>query len=120
MIITSQNSSRLRTGWLWIALVLMLIAGAPLGFEQPSFGQEPSTKINQVPSNAPTAARPAPAAEAPANGGIPTTFVEMVRALHYWVIPFALCTLVAVWFTVTLTLLVALPPPALAIVTVKR
>jgi biopolymer transport protein ExbB len=30
---------------------------------------------------------------------LPSTIVEMVVSLHYWVIPFALATLVALWFT---------------------
>jgi biopolymer transport protein ExbB len=31
--------------------------------------------------------------------GLPTSIVEMAAALEYWVIPFALATFIAVWFT---------------------
>ncbi len=32
--------------------------------------------------------------------GLPTNLVEMITALNYWVVPFALATLIALWFTV--------------------
>ncbi len=38
-------------------------------------------------------------AAAPAVPSLPTGIIELVRALRWWIVPFALATLVAVWFT---------------------
>lgn len=46
---------------------------------------------------APAAAGEPPPAAKPAN--LPTGIVELVRALQWWIVPFAVATLVSVWFT---------------------
>lgn len=42
----------------------------------------------------------APAAATPASGTtLPTGIIELVRALRWWIVPFAIATLVSIWFT---------------------
>lgn len=75
-------------GWI---VVLALLASRPASAQQ-----EPPPSA--APGNAPSIEDdlPTPAAN-PA--GLPTNLVDITRALGYWVLPFVLATLIALWFS---------------------
>ncbi len=73
-----------------ISLTLLLacvMVSASISFAQP----EGTVIADPVPASAP--------AGAPRRSALPTNLVEIAQALDYWIIPFALATLVAVWFS---------------------
>lgn len=68
--------------------------GAPAGGAPvPIF--EPSTPVFPQTSELVEAAAENP----PAKGGLPTNIIEIFLSLNYWIIPFGLATLIAIWFT---------------------
>lgn len=74
--------SRLALGWGCLVLGAALLAPGEVWSQQ-------------APSAPPVPA----AAAAPTVPSLPTGIIELVRALRWWIVPFALATLVAVWFT---------------------
>jgi biopolymer transport protein ExbB len=40
-----------------------------------------------------------PAAPAEGKGGLPTNIIEIFLSLNYWILPFGIATLIAIWFT---------------------
>lgn len=71
-----------------------------------NLGQSTTTPSEQVPvTPVPPGTTIAPASERPASGALnaqtaATRILEMVQSLSYFAIPFALATLIAIWFTV--------------------
>ncbi len=76
-------------------LVLTVASGSPL-HAQPE--PQPATAETAPNTNTPPAADSgAPAANG--TGALPTNLVDIARALGYWLIPFVLATLIALWFS---------------------
>lgn len=98
---TARTSIIARMRFVGVALIFVLAASGP-----PALAQQPSGAPADFPS--PQAAPPETgstgnaAAEGPANRsapGLPTDLVGIATALDYWLIPFVLATLIALWFS---------------------
>lgn len=83
-----------------IALAVVVgIGGGSLVWGQTGSGS-PAAAPTVAPSPSPESNGPAAASPNPAKKtGLPTNLVEIVRALQYWIVPFGLATLIALWFT---------------------
>ncbi len=82
-------------------LVLSLAWGSRLHAQtepQPEQQPEPAAVETAPDVNAPPASGGAPPA-APGSGALPTNLIEIAKALGYWLIPFVLATLIALWFS---------------------
>jgi biopolymer transport protein ExbB len=83
----SLHARMRRTSTVW--LVCLIAAGwAAVAVAQPP-EPPPAEPVAE-------ASRPAGAAS---DTGLPTNLVEIAKALDYWIIPFALATLIALWFS---------------------
>ncbi len=68
-------------------IVVVVVIGISLGAGNLGFAQAPELD-------------PAAAPVVPEAAGMPTNLIEILRALHYWAIPFVIATLLLVWFSV--------------------
>ena len=76
--------------WLATALTGLIAAGAA----SPVWAQPAGAAASPPASSTPGAAAPEAAPRA-----MPTSIVELVRSLQWWIVPFAIATLIALWFT---------------------
>jgi biopolymer transport protein ExbB len=98
---TARNSIIARMRFVGIALLFVLAA-----ISRPAQAQQPSSTPADFPPVEATAVDEPLAGEAVAAGpsarsapGLPTDLVGIARALDYWLIPFVLATLIALWFS---------------------
>lgn len=76
----------------WLALVVLC-----LGLTSPLPAQPPVTVDPQPPV---PAAAAVPADDNPLTRSLPTSIVDLIRALHWFIVPFVVSTLLLLWFTV--------------------
>ena len=98
---TSQTLRRFCWAGLWVCVVGILLTGVSL-FAQDDLGQ-PIDQVPVVADDAPAAATPVavpPGAKSKPVAKISTNVIGMIDSLGYWNIPFALSSVIFLWFSV--------------------
>jgi len=93
-----------------LAALLFLAAAVPAVFSRSASAQSgqppqpiPVTEPANEPRDVPDTQTPGPSRQDSAdarNSGIPTTPIEIIDKLNFWLIPFLLASIIAVWFTI--------------------
>lgn len=105
-----EPTRRISTTSRWTVLMFCCLLLSPLVLraQQPVPGVPvDSIDIGADPANiplfepgSPIVAEELPEAEPPRDGkGLPTNIIEIFLSLNYWILPFGIATLIAVWFT---------------------
>lgn len=82
---------------------LLALAGAAAAqnvqLGEPSHRPPPETAASETPRGGTIAPDERPPGQARLFSSLPRKAIEVVRSLNYWIIPFGMATLIAIWFT---------------------